>query len=269
MGQMYLLLGLTYSFARCTFIGSLGIEWVSSWLLRTRVTDVNSILLLLNTLVVKILLVLRLWAIWNKDLIGEKSVPMDLLYWRFWILVTLIVYFMTAGMLSRIRFLIDRDVWWLTLVEVLVCFKDSMVINPQTDCIFQSAMSVVVVDAFLNSVSGALLPLHGCWLNPSHLSNISNGVSTAFEYVYNHVSLCWLAYLFSNKKELSGQQWPQSKSSWHLLGLPWHTRHKWFLVMEYLAVFLTWKLQLVYYMYFTTMEPCYSYCESKNWIFSI
>jgi len=219
---------------------------------------------MLNTLVVKILLVLRLRAIWNKYLIGEKHVPMDSLYWRFRILVTLIVYFMTAGMFYRMRFLIDGDDWWSRLAEVLVGFKDSMMINPPTDRIFQSAMSVVVVDGYVNSFSGVLLPLHGCWGNSTHLSNINNGLSTAFEYVYNHISLCWLAYLFSHKKELSGRQQPQLKSSWHLLGSPWHTRHKWFLVMEYLAVFLTWKPQLVYCMYFTAMEPCYSYRESKT-----
>jgi len=201
-------------------------------------------------------------AIWNKDLIGEKHVPMDLLYWLFRILVTLIVYFMTAGMFYRIRFLIDRDDWWLTLAEVLVGFKDSMIINPQTDRIFQSAMSVVIVDAYVNSVSVVLLPLHGCWGNTTHLDNISDGVSTAFEYVYNHISLCWLVYLFSHKKELSGRQKQQSKSSWFLSGSSWHTKRKWFLAMEYPAVFITWKPRLVYCMYSTAMEHCYSYRES-------
>ena len=108
---MYLLLGLTYLFARCIFIGSLGNQWVSSWLLRSRVTDVNRFLALLNTLVVKILLVLHLWAIWNKNLIGEKHVHMNLLYWLFWILVTLIVYL--------IRYVLESsnysgNKWWPT-----------------------------------------------------------------------------------------------------------------------------------------------------------
>jgi len=66
------------------------------------------------------------------------------------------------------------------------------------------------------------------------------------------------------KKELPGQQQPQLKSSWHLSGLPWHTKHKGFLVMEYAAEFLTWKPRLVYCMYFTVMERCYSYRESKT-----
>jgi len=125
-------------------------------------------------------------------------------------------------------------------------------------------MSVVIVDTYVVSVSGVLLPLHGCWENSTHLGNIYNSVATAFEYVYNHISLFWLTYLFSHKKELSGRQWPQLKSSWHLLGLQWHTRHRWFLVMEYLAIFLTWKPRLVYCMCFTAMEHCYSYRESKT-----
>ena len=44
-----------------------------SWLLRARVADVNSCFTMLNTLIVKILLVLRLRAIWNKDLIGKRA----------------------------------------------------------------------------------------------------------------------------------------------------------------------------------------------------
>ena len=73
MGQMHLLLGLTYSFARCTFGYPFTTQWVSSWLLRTRVADVNRLFATLNTLIVKILLVLHLRAIWNKDLISEKT----------------------------------------------------------------------------------------------------------------------------------------------------------------------------------------------------
>ena len=41
--------------------------------LRTRLADVKSLFKALNTLVVKILLVLRLRAIWNKDFIGERA----------------------------------------------------------------------------------------------------------------------------------------------------------------------------------------------------
>ena len=112
IGQLYLLLSLTYSFARCTFGFSLAIQWVSSCLLRTRVPDIIRFITVLNTLVVKSLLVLRLRAIWNKDLIGKgaKNMCQWIHYIDFFrILVTLIVYFMTAGMFCRIWSLIDRD----------------------------------------------------------------------------------------------------------------------------------------------------------------
>ena len=67
--------------------------------------DVNSFFTVLNTLVVKSLLVLRLRAIWGKDLIGERARTMC--QWThyidvFWILVTLILYFIMAGMFCRI-----------------------------------------------------------------------------------------------------------------------------------------------------------------------
>ena len=172
-------------------------------------------------------------------------------------------------MFSRIRSLLDRDDWCLKLAEVLVGFKDSTILNPPTDHIFQSAMSAMIVGVYVSSVSGVLVPLHGCWSNVTHLYNISKGVATAFEYVYNHISLFWLAYLFSHKKELSGQQQPQLKYSWPLPGSPWHTKHKWFLAMEYAAVFLTWKHRLDYCMFFTAMERCYSCRESKTRILLI
>jgi len=171
-----------------------------------------------------------------------------------------------------IWFLIDRDDWWSKSAEVLVSFKDTTIHNPPTDYIFQSAMSVMIVEVYIGSVSGLLAPLHGCWLNHTHLANIQIHLDSAFEYAFYHISFFWLANLFSYKKELSGQQQPQSKSSWLWSGSPWHTKHKGFLVMEYAAAFLTWKLQLVYCMYFTAMEPCYSSRESttryywSNWL---
>jgi len=70
--------------------------------------------------------------------------------------------------------------------------------------------------------------------------------------------------IYSHKKELSGQQQHQLKSSWPLSGLPWHTKHRRLLVVEYMAVFLTCKRRLVYCMYFTAMEHCYSYRELKT-----
>jgi len=70
--------------------------------------------------------------------------------------------------------------------------------------------------------------------------------------------------IYSHKKELSGQQQHQLKSSWPLSGLPWHTKHSGLLVVEYVAVFPTCKCRLVYCMYFTAIEHCYSYRESKT-----
>jgi len=69
------------------------------------VADVNSFFTVLNALVVKSLLVLRLRAIWSKDLIGE--IARNMCQWThyidfFWILVTLILYSMMAGMFCRI-----------------------------------------------------------------------------------------------------------------------------------------------------------------------
>jgi len=69
------------------------------------------------------------------------------------------------------------------IVEVLVGFHDSAILNPPTDHIFQTAISVLIVDAYVESGSVVLLPLHGCWLNPTHLSNIQYSFSSAFEYV--------------------------------------------------------------------------------------
>ena len=89
-----------------------------------------------------------------------------------------------AGMCYKIWFLIDRDDWRSKLAEVLVGFKDSTICNPPTDCIFQSAMSVMIVGVYVRSVSRALLPLHSCWENPIHLDNVYNILNSAFEYVF-------------------------------------------------------------------------------------
>ena len=72
----------------------------------------------------------------------------------------------------------------MRLAEVLVGFKDSTILNPSTDHIFQSAISVVIVDVYVISVSGVQLPLHGCWGDPRHLDNIYTRVASAFEYVF-------------------------------------------------------------------------------------
>jgi len=80
-------------------------------------------------------------------------------------------------------------------------------------------------------------------------------------------------YLYSNKFHSSGESWhkkavserqqQQSRSSWPLSALPWHTEHR-PLSMEYMTVFLTCELPVVYYMYLTVMEHFYSYRKSKN-----
>jgi len=58
-----------------------------------------------------------------------------------------------------------------------------MILNPSTDCTFQSAMSVVIVDVYVESVSGMQVPLHACWIKSTHLSDIENKLGSAFQYV--------------------------------------------------------------------------------------
>ena len=89
-----------------------------------------------------------------------------------------------VGMFCIIWFLIDRDNWWSKLAEVLVGFKHSIMLNPPTDHIFQSAMSMMIFDAYVQSVSRMLLPLHGCWQNETYSDNIDNHVGSAFQYVF-------------------------------------------------------------------------------------
>jgi len=122
----------------------------------------------------------------------------------------------------------------------------------------------VIVDAYVQSVSRVLVPIHSCWVNPAHHYNMQHSLDIAFAYVFWHISLCWLAHLLSHKKELSGRQLPQSQSCWPLSNSPWHTKRRGFLVMECAGVFVTWKPRLVYCMRFTVMESCYSYRESKT-----
>ena len=45
-------------------------------------------------------------------------------------------------------------------------------------------MSVMIFDAYVQSVSGVLLPLHGCWQNEMYSDNIDNRVGSAFQYVF-------------------------------------------------------------------------------------
>jgi len=125
-------------------------------------------------------------------------------------------------------------------------------------------MSLLIIYTYVESVAGVLLPFHGCWLKDTPLSQIQYSLTSAYEYVSQHVLLSWLAHLFSHKKGLSRRQQPQSKSCWPWSGLPWHTKHKGYSVMGYATVCYTCKPRLVYCMYFTAMERCYSYRESKT-----
>ena len=45
-------------------------------------------------------------------------------------------------------------------------------------------MSVMIFDAYVQLVSGVLLPLHGCWQNEMYSDNIDNRVGSAFQYVF-------------------------------------------------------------------------------------
>ena len=72
----------------------------------------------------------------------------------------------------------------MELAEVLVGFEESTMLNLPTDHIFQSAMSVMIFSVYLESVSGEPLPLHGCWMNPTHLANMQYSIFAVFEYVF-------------------------------------------------------------------------------------
>jgi len=91
---------------------------------------------------------------------------------------------MTAGMFCIILFLIDGDDWWSTLAEVLVGFIDGMILNLPPDRIFQTFMSVTIIDIYVGSVSKVLLPLHGCWEGLTHVYNMQYSCDGAFQYVF-------------------------------------------------------------------------------------
>jgi len=48
------------------------------------------------------------------------------------------------------------------MTEVLVGFKDSTILKLPTNHIFQSAMSTVIVNGYVNSAFVVLVPLYGC-----------------------------------------------------------------------------------------------------------
>jgi len=57
-------------------------------------------------------------------------------------------------------------------------------LNLPTDHIFQSAMSVMIVNVYIQSVPGVLVSFHSCWVNPTHLYNIQHSLDIAFAYVF-------------------------------------------------------------------------------------
>ena len=178
---------------------------------------------------------------------------------------------MTAGMFCRIWFLVNRDDYWSKLAEVLVGVGENMILNHQLIVYFRlwclrqysTHISIQFPDCYpLSMVAGGL----------QHILIMYTPVLLVPTSMCSNISLCWLACLFSHEKELSGRQQPQSKSSWHLSGSPWHIKYMSFLVMECAAVFLTCRHRLYYYMCSTAMGSCYSYRESKtryywsNWL---
>jgi len=57
-------------------------------------------------------------------------------------------------------------------------------INTPTDRICQSAMSEVIFEVYVNSVSGVPLPAHGCWLSGTPFLNIESSLGTALDSIF-------------------------------------------------------------------------------------
>jgi len=77
----------------------------------TRLADVNSFNAMFTSLILKTLLILRLRAIWNKNFIGKRTgnrLKSGVYLLNIWILVTLILYFMMAGMFENFMLSIDH-----------------------------------------------------------------------------------------------------------------------------------------------------------------
>jgi len=72
----------------------------------------------------------------------------------------------------------------LKLVEVLVGFEDSAILNAPIDRIFQIGVSVIIVEVYFTSASKLLVPLHGCWQDTTHLYHIYSNIVSAFQYVF-------------------------------------------------------------------------------------
>jgi len=87
-------------------------------------------------------------------------------------------------MFRRIWFLIDKDDWLSKLAEVLVGFKHSTMPNSPTDRIFQTSMSGMIVEVYLESIAGMLYPLHSCWVSTTPILLVYNRVASALQYVF-------------------------------------------------------------------------------------
>ena len=153
--------------------------WVLSWLLRTKLADVIRFMTVLTSLVVKILLVLRLWAIWNKDFMGERT--RNMYQWTCYI---------DKFNSSHADSIFHDDRY------VLICdYQKQLMVGISwgpgrlktlyntyslTDLIFQVALSATILGAYIASVFGMSLPLHGCWTNSAHFAVVQSKLVGAF-----------------------------------------------------------------------------------------
>jgi len=129
IGQMSLLFSLTYPFVRCLFGHGLVVKLVLSRISRTRVVvNINSFMVPPTSWVLKILLIIRLRAIWNKDFTGKRST--NTVLWtcyndNFGSSHTDSI-FHDGRYVCRILLLTKRDDWLSKLAQILVCFGDAI-----------------------------------------------------------------------------------------------------------------------------------------------
>jgi len=60
-------------------------------------------------------------------------------------------------------------------------------------------MSVIIADTYFNSISGLLLPLHGCWDTATHLDNIQSSLASAFSTCLTYFTLVAYTFLVTQK----------------------------------------------------------------------
>ena len=129
IGQMSLLFSLTYPFLRCLFGHGLVVKWVRTRISRTRVVvNINSFMVPPTSWVLKILLIIRLRAIWNKDFTGKRST--NTVLWtcyndNFGSSHTDSI-FHDGRYVCRILLLTKRDDWLSKLAQILVRFRDAI-----------------------------------------------------------------------------------------------------------------------------------------------